>query len=495
MRVLIAEDDPISRRLLKTSLEKWQFDVIAAGDGTEAYDIMCGDNPPQLIILDWMMPGMDGVTVCSKIRKELHDTAARYIILLTAKGNRQDVIAGFKAGADDYVTKPFNAQELRVRINAGKRIVALQNTLSANIERLQELDVLKSEFLATVSHELRTPIAVMREGVSLCLDGVAGEVSSMQHEFLGDVLDNIDRLSRLIDDLLDFSKIEAGRVVVTKAPMDICRVAHNAVKQFAVQADEKHITLIEKIPKNPIEIYADEGRIIQVFSNLITNALRFTPSEGSICVEVTDQGPDVACNVSDTGSGIKKENIPRLFRKFQQFDREEGPGYRGTGLGLAIVKGLVEKHGGSIRAESEWGKGSTFSFTLKKDDVPGVLMIPGGNDSGTILSALREEGVPVINAPDFAQGAVLIKTFNIGLILYQSGGAENSSSIDELKTYLCWPEFVLYPAILVLNKAEAENFAYDEIPGPGRIRILHKPAAREALLQAIESVSAEKESL
>jgi len=366
MRILVAEDDPISRQLLKASLKKWGYEVSAASDGDEAWAILSKEDSPQIAVLDWMMPGMDGITVCEKIRSELPPQPARYVILLTAKARREDIVAGFDAGADDYVAKPFNAQELKARISAGNRIISLQNTLSANVEKLKELDQLKSEFLATVSHELRTPIAVMREGVSLCVDGVAGELNEMQNEFLSDALDNIDRLSRLIDDLLDISKIEAGKVLVRKSDINICELAEKTVRSFKPLADNKGISLELSVPGFGIEIFADWDRVVQILSNIITNAINYTSKGGSVFVSVQDDNDKVVCSVKDTGAGIDKKNLTKLFDKFQQFGRQEGPGYRGTGLGLAIVKGLVEKHGGRIWAESEKGEGSTFTFTLEK---------------------------------------------------------------------------------------------------------------------------------
>ncbi|RKY77797.1 hypothetical protein DRQ07_08285 [candidate division KSB1 bacterium] len=378
MKILIAEDDSISNRLLQKSLEKWNHEVISVKNGTDAWRVISSQDSPQMAVLDWMMPGMDGVTLCKKIRKETEGQKTKYIILLTAKGNKDDIVKGFEAGADDYITKPFNAQELKARVEAGCRIITLQNKLSEHIEKLKELDHLKSEFLATVSHELRTPLAVTREAVSLCVDGVAGDLTDMQNEFLTDALSNIDRLSRLIDDLLDTSKIEAGQVVVQKTDINICTLAQKAVKGFARIAKDKRIELTISTPHTPIIISADEGRIEQVFSNLLSNAINHTNEGGEISVTVRDNGEYVLCSVKDTGVGIDKENIPKLFNKFQQFGRKNGPGYRGTGLGLAIVKGLVEKHNGSVWAESEKGKGSVFYFTLQKKHKRNVLLLSAG---------------------------------------------------------------------------------------------------------------------
>ena len=183
MRILIAEDDYISRRFLEATLQKKGYDVKVTSDGNEAWQELKKKSAPQVAVLDWMMPGLDGINVIKKVRKK-RGSPYIYVILLTAKGRKEDIAAGLEAGADDYVTKPFDSKELHARVKVGLRMVDLHNRLGDHVKRLKEFDQLKTDFLSTVSHELRTPIAVMRGGVSLCLDGVAGEVTEMQRDIL-----------------------------------------------------------------------------------------------------------------------------------------------------------------------------------------------------------------------------------------------------------------------------------------------------------------------
>ncbi len=390
MKVLIAEDDPISRRLLEASLTKWGFDVTVTRGGNEAWQVLQKSEPPPLTLLDWMMPGMDGVEVCRKIRAKKNAPYV-YVILLTAKGRKEDIVDGLDAGADDYVTKPFSAKELRARVKVGERVVTLERKLAENVKKLKQLDKLKSDFLSTVSHELRTPIAIMREGVSLCLDGVAGDLTDMQREFLSDTLENVDRLTRLVTDLLDISKIEAGKVTLRKSSIDLCEIVKKAKKSFKQKAGEKNIKLELHLPETPIKLFADGDKVTQIFNNLVSNALRYT-EKGKITITVEDKKETVECCVSDTGIGIAKENIPKLFSKFEQFGRVEGPGYKGTGLGLAIIKGLVEKHGGRVWVESELGKGSSFWFTLKKVQFPRILVVDDEQNTVEIVKRFLSVG-------------------------------------------------------------------------------------------------------
>ena len=236
--------------------------------------------------------------------------------------------------------------------------------------RSKKFDRLKSDFISMVSHEIHTPINIMREGITLCLDGLAGDVTEMQEELLNDTLESVERLDRLVMDLLDLSKIEEGRIELRRNVVDLCRIVIKIKKDFEKQAGSKNLRLQANIPEDGIQMYVDKDKIIQIFHNLISNAMRYTKSGGAITLSVQEDNAFVRCSVSDTGVGIAKENISKLFSKFKQFGHVEGSGYKGTGLGLAIAKGLVEIHGGKIWAESTLGKGSTFYFSIKKLPIP-----------------------------------------------------------------------------------------------------------------------------
>ncbi len=232
---------------------------------------------------------------------------------------------------------------------------------------LLKLDNLKSEFVSVVSHELRTPLSIIKEGVSLVLDGVIGEISPTQNKVLATSRNNIDRLSRIINSLLDISKIESGKVELKKKAVDLKVLIKNVVALFETKARERGLEIkVSLPPEEKLNLCLDEDRIIQVFTNLIGNSLKFT-ERGYIGISLVDKGSEFEFTVSDTGIGISAEDLPKVFRKFMQFGRVAGNGEKGTGLGLSIVKGLIELHDGRIWVESEPGKGSEFIFTLPKD--------------------------------------------------------------------------------------------------------------------------------
>lgn len=240
-----------------------------------------------------------------------------------------------------------------------------QLELEKKNKELLKFDTLKSEFVSVVSHELRTPLSIIKEGISLVLDQIPGKTNSNQDKILNTSKDNIDRLARIINNLLDISKIESGKIELAKKPVDINELARKAVSIFEAKIKERKLETKLNLADGKLDIVIDEDRIFEVLINLIGNSLKFT-NQGYIAVEVIDKGQEVECIVADSGIGIDKENIPKLFNKFIQFGRIDAGGERGTGLGLSIAKGLVDLHGGKIWIETEPGKGTKVHFTLPK---------------------------------------------------------------------------------------------------------------------------------
>jgi signal transduction histidine kinase len=237
--------------------------------------------------------------------------------------------------------------------------------LRMEIERHIKLDKLKDDFINTVSHELRTPLSITKEAISLILEKVQGEINDQQTEILTIAKNNIERLARIINGLLDVSKIEAGKVELRKEEIDVQALVREVAQSFEGKAQEKGLDLKLSLPERTILAYADEDKLAQIFTNLIDNAVKFTAA-GSIQIRAEETEGSIECRVRDTGIGIIPEDLPKIFDRFTQFGRKDGPGEKGTGLGLSIVKGLVEVHGGEIRVESEVGKGTEVIFTLPR---------------------------------------------------------------------------------------------------------------------------------
>jgi two-component system, NtrC family, sensor kinase len=250
-----------------------------------------------------------------------------------------------------------------------KKITVSRDMLNIEMEErkaaeraLKEAMKVKSHFIAMVSHELRTPLAAIKEGISIVLDGILGNINNEQKDFLNKTKLNVERLTRLINDILDFQKLESGKVVLDIRENDIAMVVKDIYNTMSPLAGLKGIGLTIKTAKGLPRIKFDRDRITQVLANLVSNAIKFT-ERGSVSIEAVVDDGFVHVTVIDSGKGIMQKDMPRLFKSFEQLEgateRKEG-----TGLGLAISKEIIENHGGRVWAESEYGKGTAIHFIL-----------------------------------------------------------------------------------------------------------------------------------
>ena len=266
-------------------------------------------------------------------------------------------------------TKEELLEELEIQkwglTKTNEAIKVLYKELEKKNKELKKLDDLKSEFINTISHELRTPLTTIREVVSQVLEGILGQTTPEQREFLSICLQDVDRLKRIIDNLLDISKLEAGKAELKREEVDIVNLAKGVIATFSPKAKSMNLEIRGDFPSEKAIAYADKDSVIQVFTNLLGNALKFC-DKGYIQISVMDKPEHIECCVYDTGRGISEDDLPKVFSKFQQFNRVEGPGEKGTGLGLSISKSIIELHNGKIWVESKLKEWTKFTFTLPK---------------------------------------------------------------------------------------------------------------------------------
>ena len=263
--------------------------------------------------------------------------------------------------------------------------------MEKKLELLEEMNRIKSDFISAVSHELRTPLAIVKQLVMLIYEETAGPLTHKQKEILVKTRHNIDRLKNIIDQLLDISRIERKKLSLHYSLVNLNDLLKDSAEFFNEMAGEKNITLNYHLPKNEIIIFIDAERIIQIVTNLINNAIKFTEENGTIDVEVKVLETKVRIGVIDTGIGIAAEDLPKVFSKFVQVSKSESTEKKGVGLGLSIVKELVEKHGGEIWAESRLGVGSKFYFTLPRYYTANIL----AQEVKDKINRLLDEGLSV----------------------------------------------------------------------------------------------------
>ncbi|ABO34606.1 integral membrane sensor signal transduction histidine kinase [Methanococcus maripaludis C5] len=259
------------------------------------------------------------------------------------------------------LAKAFNKMATQINIS-DEKLKKHAEELKASYNELKELDNLKSELIAIVSHELRTPLTSIKGYVELVLDGTMGAINDSQRKCLQVADDNIVRLRRLIESMLDLSKIERGELEMYREKVNICEIVGDVIQYLKPLATEKNIKLNKNVEKITLE--ADKDRITQVLTNLIENAIKFSPANESILVNGTLEDEGLHLKVTDHGAGIPKKDMEKVFDRFYQVDSSTKRKKGGSGLGLAVCKSIVEAHGGSIWVESELGKGSTFHIIL-----------------------------------------------------------------------------------------------------------------------------------
>ncbi len=278
------------------------------------------------------------------------------------EAQRREQAEALERGNEELTRREKVMQSLLEDLQTSKDQLETQQTILQTANRqLQELSVVKDEFVATVSHELRTPLTAIKEGISLLLDDALGDINAEQRDFLQTVDDNIERLTELISNMLDLSKIEAGRFRLFRRRLRIQRVLEAAMSNYKPMAGQRALRLhVGDVP----DVFADPNRILQVLGNLLSNAMKFTKdSNGAIDVSAGASDGYLEISVHDNGVGIAKDDVAKLFRRFSQVGEGQGRP-RGTGLGLALCKELIELHHGSIRVASEPGRGSAFIITL-----------------------------------------------------------------------------------------------------------------------------------
>ena len=353
--VLVVDDNRGDLRLAQEAIRGDDFEVEAASSGAEAL-LAIERRLPDIVLLDLVLPDMDGGQVLQRIRAA-EPSRDLPVIIVTGKCDTDDVVAGLTQGANDYITKPYNAEVVRARIR-------LHHTAKRSRDELKRINRLKDEFLSVASHDLQNPVSTIIGYSAWLLEGRAGGLADPQRDAVARVFKNATFMRELIADLLDLLKIEAGRMTLYPERCDLAEVVREATERNAFAAEDKDIGLRASVDPRVPSVVADPLKLQQLLNNLISNGIKFSNPGAQVEVQVKRVLGGVQLAVSDTGQGIPEAERDKLFRKWGQLSVRATRGEKSTGLGLMIAKKIVDLHGGRIWVESEVGKGSTFHVFL-----------------------------------------------------------------------------------------------------------------------------------
>jgi two-component system, sensor histidine kinase len=365
--ILNVNDDEATRYLSSRTLRLAGYLVLEAATGQEALRLALRERP-DVVVLDVKLPDISGYEVCQRLRA--HPETASIAVMHTSATfvTTDKKVRGLEGGADAYLTEPFEGEELIATVRSLLRMRRAEQDLRRRAEHLTEADRRKDLFLAMLAHELRNPLAAITTAVGL-LDRRA-QVDPKDARMVAIIQRQTNHLARLVDDLLDVSRLTRGKVELRQGRVELRGVLEQVLTVFRPQAEGRRLTLEASLPEVPLWMEADTTRLVQVFTNLLDNALKYTLEGGTIWVmaerlEEEDGRVGARVRVKDTGIGIRPEILPSVFELFSQADESLERTRGGLGIGLTLVHNLVEMHGGRVEAHSAGpGRGSEFVVWL-----------------------------------------------------------------------------------------------------------------------------------
>ncbi|MCZ6874760.1 MAG: hybrid sensor histidine kinase/response regulator [bacterium] len=345
-RILIVDDNPTNIAILEETLDE-EYQIETALSGEEAL-ALAADFRPALILLDIMMPGIDGYETCQRIRSDptLHNVK---IIMVSAKAMVSERLEGYQAGADDYITKPFEEEELLAKVRVYLRL-----------KSVEELDQMKSDMLSLLSHEVRTPL----NSIIPTLEMLLSEENMNAEErrvWLETALQSAQRLLSLFDKALTLSMMRSGEYDFQLQPDDLCNVVRDAVCAVAKPVSARHVRIDQALP-DAAPAMLDRAQMTAVVAAILDNAVRFSPTKGCVSIEIAHDDDCFCLTITDQGAGIDPDAQSHVFKEFTPADIMSHT--EGQGLSLAIARQTVLAHNGTIDVESTKGAGTTFTVRL-----------------------------------------------------------------------------------------------------------------------------------
>jgi len=387
MKILVADDDSTTRKMLEFKLCKWGYEVILCANGNHAWEILQAKDRPSLAILDWNMPGLDGPSICRRVREHNSDWSYVYLFILTARDSKEDTVEGLAAGADDYLVKPIFAHELKTRLDTAKRILDLQESFQVQLglrhraeaelgiliqsledrveKRTQEISALldqKNRFVNQLGHDLKTPLTPLVALLPLLQTRLE---NPHDREILDLAIENVGYIKDLVTHTIDLARLQAPGYRIQLESIEILGQFDRIVASFGLAMKNKGLKF-EWARRESFHIEVDPVQFRIAVENLLSNALSFTPSGGKITLNVQRVEGSGLISITDTGCGIAPDQIVLVFQEFYKADLSRHD-RSSSGLGLSIVKEIMNQLGGRIELTSpgpDLGTSATMTFPI-----------------------------------------------------------------------------------------------------------------------------------
>jgi len=368
-KILIVDDVLSNILLLKILLSNEHYQISTAMGGKEALDIIQKEKP-DLVLLDVMMPDMDGFEVTKQIRQMPEPYNEIAVIFLTALNGTAEIVKGFQVGGNDFVTKPFSKEELLIRVNHQISLEAAKRIILRQTEELKSTIMARDKMYSVIAHDLRSPLGSMKMMLNMLVVSLTSEmVGQDMYQLLNMANKSIEELFSLLDNLLKWTKSQTGRLNMVYQSSDMVPIVSEVVDMFIKMAELKQINLHVEA-SGSCDVYVDRDMIKSVLRNLLSNALKFTRENGTVTIRIAssvpEEGGKCVVSIQDNGCGMSEDAQKKLLKIETHFSTFGTNNEEGSGLGLLLCQDFVEKNGGRIWFESKEGEGTIFFFSVPK---------------------------------------------------------------------------------------------------------------------------------
>ena len=361
-KILIIDDDRLNIRILASILQNEGFIITEADSGERALELY-EEIKPDLVLMDVVLPGIDGFAACRELRARHGDDTAP-IIFITAKKESDDIVEGLAAGGVDYLPKPFRRKESLARIRTHLQNRMLSEQQKALVDQLKAANQAKNKLLGMAAHDLRNPLASIRGLAEFLRDGTVGPLTPDQLDLANTIFETSQSMLTLLNELLDVATIESGELKLHREPHNLTELVEKAVYLNNINAARKNTKIVFSPPDEAPIVRVDHAKVRQVMDNLLSNAVKYSPPGSTVNVRISGYHPAFTVAVQDQGPGIPANEHNQLFKDFTTLSSKPTGGEKATGLGLAICRKIIEAHRGAITATNLPKGGCEFSILL-----------------------------------------------------------------------------------------------------------------------------------